>query len=55
VTIEDSEIYATADVGISANAGGTYDGLVIRRNHIHHTSGSGEGMYLGCNDDACRV
>jgi hypothetical protein len=28
---------------------------VIRRNHIHHTNDTGEGMYLGCNNDACRV
>ncbi|MEL7296099.1 MAG: right-handed parallel beta-helix repeat-containing protein [Pseudomonadota bacterium] len=55
VTIEDCEIYETGDVAISANAGGTYEGLVIRRNHIHHTNGTGEGMYLGCNNDNCRV
>jgi hypothetical protein len=55
VTIEDNEIYETGDVALSANAGGTYEGLVIRRNHIHHTNGTGEGMYLGCNYDACRV
>jgi Right handed beta helix region len=55
VTIEDCEIYETGDVALSANSGGTYEGLVIRRNHIHHTNGTGEGMYLGCNSDACRV
>jgi hypothetical protein len=55
VTIEDSEIYETGDVALSANSGGTYEGLLIRRNHIHHTNGTGEGMYLGCNADACRV
>jgi hypothetical protein len=55
VTIEDSEIYETGDVGLAANAGGTYESLVIRHNHIHHTGGSGEGMYLGCNSNACRV
>ncbi|MEM7763081.1 MAG: right-handed parallel beta-helix repeat-containing protein [Pseudomonadota bacterium] len=55
VTIEDCEIYETGDVAISANAGGTYEGLMIRRNHIHHTNGTGEGMYLGCNNDNCRV
>jgi hypothetical protein len=55
VTLEDNEIYETGDVAISANAGGTYEGLVIRHNDVHHTSGSGEGMYLGCNDDTCRV
>jgi hypothetical protein len=55
VTIENNEVYETGDVGISANAGGTYEGLVIRGNHIHHTNGFGEGIYLGCNNDACRV
>jgi hypothetical protein len=55
VTLEDNEIYETGDVAISANSGGTYEGLVIRRNHIHHTNGTGEGMYLGCNNNACRV
>jgi len=55
ITIEGCEIFETGDVAISANAGGTYEGLVIRGNHIHHTNGTGEGMYLGCNNDACRV
>jgi hypothetical protein len=55
VTIEDCEVFDTGDVAISANSGGTYDGLVIRRNHIHDTNGTGEGMYLGCNSNTCRV
>jgi hypothetical protein len=55
ITLEDNEIYETGDVALSANAGGTYEGLVIRHNHIHHTNGTGEGMYLGCNSNACRV
>ena len=42
-------------MAISANAGGTYEGLLLRSNHIHHTNGTGEGMYLGCNNDNCRV
>jgi hypothetical protein len=55
VTIEDCEIHDTGDVALSANSGGTYERLLIRRNHIHHTNGTGEGMYLGCNSNACRV
>ena len=55
ITIENCEIYETGDVAISANSGGTYEGLVIRGNHIHDTNGTGEGLYLGCNNDACRV
>jgi Right handed beta helix region len=55
VTIEDCEIHDTGDVALSANSGGTYEGLKLLRNHIHHTNGTGEGMYLGCNSNACRV
>jgi hypothetical protein len=55
ITIEDCEVYETGDVAISANSGGTYEGLRILRNHIHHTNGTGEGMYLGCNNDNCRI
>lgn len=55
ITIEDCEIHETGDVALSANSSGTYQGLKLLRNHIHHTNGTGEGMYLGCNSDACRV
>lgn len=55
ITIEECEIYETGDVALSANSGGTYENLIIRRNHIHHTNGTGEGMYLGCNNDGCRI
>jgi hypothetical protein len=55
ITIEDCEVHETGDVAISANSGGTYEGLKFLRNHIHHTNGTGEGMYLGCNNDGCRV
>ena len=56
LTIEDCEIHDTEDVALRANdVGATYRNLIIRRNHIHDTSGTGEGMYLGCNDDGCRV
>ena len=46
---------AARPAGISANSSGTYEGLKILRNHIHHTNGTGEGMYLGCNSNGCRV
>jgi len=55
ITIEECNFHETGDVGLSANSGGTYEGLKILRNEIHHTHGTGEGMYLGCNNDACRV
>ncbi|NUP13192.1 MAG: hypothetical protein HOW73_44705 [Polyangiaceae bacterium] len=56
VTIEGCHIHDTADVGISANVGGSvYEGLRLIRNHIHDTGGTGEGMYLGCNENACQM
>lgn len=56
LTIEDCEIHDTADVALRANDGGvTYESLHIVHNHIHDTDGTGEGMYLGCNMDACRL
>ncbi len=56
ITIEDCEIDTTADVALRMNdVGVTYRNVRILRNHIHDTGGTGEGMYLGCNDDGCRL
>ncbi|MCX4246463.1 right-handed parallel beta-helix repeat-containing protein [Paraliomyxa miuraensis] len=56
LTIEDCEIHDTADVALRANDGGvTYESLHIVHNHIHDTDDTGEGMYLGCNNDGCRL
>lgn len=56
VTLEGCEIYDTADVAVRMNDGGQdYLRVAILRNHIHDTGGTGEGMYLGCNDDGCRL
>jgi hypothetical protein len=56
ITIEDCHIHDTDDVAISANyAGSSYEGLKLLRNHIHDTKNTGEGMYLGCNDNACQM
>ncbi len=56
LTIEDCEIHGTEDVAVRANDNGvTYQSLHIVHNHIHDTNGTGEGMYLGCNMDACRL
>ena len=56
ITIRDCEVHRTGDVAISANiAGSRYEGLHIVGNHVHHTGGTGEGMYLGCNDGACAM
>ena len=56
VTIEECEIFETADVALRMNdVGQDYLRIAIVRNHIHDTHGTGEGMYLGCNDDGCRL
>jgi len=56
ITIEDCHIHHTNDVALSANVpGSSYEGLIFRRNHIHDTNHTGEGMYLGCNEDGCRM
>jgi len=60
ITIEDCEIFETLNNGLRANTGNA-DGLIFRRNHIHHTGlnttreTEGEGIYLGCHDGSCRV
>ncbi len=56
ITVEDCHIHHTNDVALSANVpGSTYEGLIFRRNHIHDTDHTGEGMYLGCNENGCRM
>lgn len=60
ITLEDNEIYETGNNAIALNSGNS-DAITIRHNHIHHTglyalgSTEGEGMYLGCNNNTCRV
>jgi MYXO-CTERM domain-containing protein len=56
ITIEECHIHDTGDVGLSANiTASKYEGLKLLRNHIHDTSGTGEGMYLGCNTNGCQM
>ncbi len=55
VTLEGCEISGTADVALRANdTGVTYERFQVLRNEIHHTNGTGEGMYLGCNSGGCQ-
>jgi hypothetical protein len=56
-TLSNSEVFDTADVAVAANDGGdlNYVDLRILHNHIHDTHGTGEGLYLGCNGDTCRL
>ncbi|MGH1344049.1 MAG: right-handed parallel beta-helix repeat-containing protein [Nannocystales bacterium] len=56
LTISQCDIHSTNDVAVRANDSGvTYQALHIVDNEIHDTDHTGEGMYLGCNNDACRV
>ncbi len=56
LTISNCEIHSTNDVALRANDGGvTYESLHIVGNEIHDTNNTGEGMYLGCNSDGCRL
>lgn len=53
VTIEDCYVHDINGVAITANhENQTYEGIVLRGNHIHDTGGHGEGMYLGSNYNA---
>jgi hypothetical protein len=60
ISMEDCEIFETGNNAIAVNYDSA-DALVFRGNHIHHTGLSvaapteGEGFYLGCNHDTCRV
>ena len=55
ITIEYCDIHDTADVAIRANdTGDFYDGFEIIGNEVHHTGGTGEAMYLGCNSNGCQ-
>lgn len=56
LTISNCEVHSTNDVAVRANDGGvTYEALHITDNEIHDTGNTGEGMYLGCNEDGCRI
>lgn len=56
LTISNCEVHNTNDVAVRANDGGvTYEALHITGNEIHDTGNTGEGMYLGCNDNGCRL
>ena len=56
LTFEGNEIHDTADVALRMNDGGAvYERIVVRNNHIHDTNGTGEGMYLGCNENGCQL
>src|SRR5262245_7736636 len=51
VWIDRCHIHHTGAAGLTAKSEDT-TAIVITRNEIHHTAGSGEGMYLGANNSA---
>jgi hypothetical protein len=49
-------IHDTADAAVTANtAGASYTRLVISHSEIYATDGTGECMYLGCNNNGCTM
>ncbi|HEY0252953.1 MAG TPA: right-handed parallel beta-helix repeat-containing protein, partial [Kofleriaceae bacterium] len=56
-TISNNTLHDLGDVGISCNFEINCDALTIRHNEIYDTghAGTGEGMYLGCNDGSCTL
>lgn len=55
ITLEDLEVHEV-DVGLSFQS--SMDNITVRNNHIYHTGidgGTGEGMYVGCNNASCIV
>ncbi|MCB0329032.1 MAG: right-handed parallel beta-helix repeat-containing protein [Bdellovibrionales bacterium] len=54
VWFDQNEIHSTGDAALTTNTFDTAN-LYITRNHIHHTSGTGEGMYLGANNGVYKM
>jgi hypothetical protein len=55
ITLEDLDIH---DVDVGVNFRSSMDHITVRRCHIHRTGiggGTGEGMYVGCNNATCIV
>ncbi len=55
ITLENNYVHDTGANAITANMDGDdYEGFVIRNNEISNTGIFGEGLYLGCNNNACQ-
>ena len=55
ITLETLDIH---DVDVGINFRSSMNNITVRRNQIHRTgvgNGTGEGMYVGCNDATCIV
>lgn len=52
ITLEECHIHHTAEAAVTANFSGDINtGHKFLRNEIHHTGGTGEGFYLGANNN----
>ena len=50
VTLEALHVHHVGGPAVTCNhPGNLYEGMIFRRNHIHHTGGHGEAFYLGSN------
>ncbi len=55
ITLDGNHIHHVGNAAISANiSGNSYQGMHFLNNELDHTAAEGEGMYLGCNYDACQ-
>ena len=55
ITLDGNHIHHVGNAAISANIeGNSYQGMHFLNNELDHTSAEGEGMYLGCNNNACQ-
>jgi len=52
ITLEDNDIH---DIAVGINFRSDMHHIIARGNHIYRTSGTGEGMYVGCNQATCAV
>jgi hypothetical protein len=55
ITLEDLVIH---EIDVGVNFRNSMDHITVRRSHIYNTGsdgGTGEGMYVGCNDATCIV
>jgi hypothetical protein len=55
VTVRDCVIHGTASALTTNDTGVTYERFHIVHNEMYGTIDTAEGMYLGCNNDACRL
>ncbi len=56
IVVRNCSVHDTAANAISANdTGEDYARFAFLHNEIYNTGDTGEGFYLGCNGDACRI